>query len=62
MEQTVLSFSEQTKQVYVRLSQGESAENIAKDLDITRGTIYVYKERVQKALRKKIRHFDSELG
>lgn len=54
-------FSESVKETYIRLSNGELAEEIAKDLNITRGTVYVYKERVQKALRKEVRRLNTEL-
>ena len=54
-------FSESVKETYIRLSNGELAEEIAKDLNISRGTVYVYKERVQKALRKEVRRLNTEL-
>ena len=43
-------------------ANGEKAEDIAEALNISRGSVYVYKERVQKALRKEVRRLDSELG
>lgn len=55
-------FSETVKETYIRLSNGEKAEEIAEALNISRGSVYVYKERVQKALRKEVRRLDSELG
>lgn len=55
-------FSDTVKETYVRLSNGESADDIAAILKITRGSVYVYKERVQKALRKEVRRLNTELG
>ena len=55
-------FSDQVKDVYIRLSHGECPEVIAGELELSRGSIYVYKERVQKALRREVRRLDSELG
>ncbi|MCM8527524.1 MAG: sigma-70 family RNA polymerase sigma factor [Lentisphaeraceae bacterium] len=55
-------FSDTVKETYIRLSNGEKAEDIAEALNISRGSVYVYKERVQKALRKEVRRLDSELG
>lgn len=55
-------FSDSVKQTYVKLSNGESAENIANEINISKGSVYVYKERVQKALRKEVRRLDNELG
>lgn len=55
-------FSEQVKNAYIRLSHGEIAKDIAVDLQISRDTVYVYKERIQKALRQQVRHLDKELG
>ena len=55
-------FSESVQGIYMRLSKGESPDNIAEETGVTRGTVYVYKERVQKALRREVRRLDSELG
>ena len=55
-------FSDTVKETYVRLSNGENADDIAQVLKISRGSVYVYKERVQKALRKEVRRLNTELG
>ena len=55
-------FSESVQKIYVRLTNGEKPEDIAEDSGITRGTVYVYKERVQKALRREVRRLERELG
>ena len=55
-------FSSTVKNTYIKLSNGESAEAIAEELNISRGSVYVYKERVQKALRKEVRKLNTELG
>ncbi|WDE96921.1 sigma-70 family RNA polymerase sigma factor [Lentisphaera profundi] len=56
------NFTPQVTNVYIRLSQGDTADHIASDLNISRGSVYVYKERVQKALRREVRRLDNELG
>jgi len=55
-------FSDTVKETYVRLSNGENADDIANTLQISRGSVYVYKERIQKALRKEVRRLNSELS
>jgi len=55
-------FSESVKQTYVLISQGKKSEEIAESLGISPGSVYVYKERVQKALRKEVRRLDKELS
>ena len=55
-------FSESVQKIYVRLTNGEKPEDIAEETGITRGTVYVYKERVQKALRREVRRLERELG
>lgn len=55
-------FSDTVKDTYIRLSNGEVADAIAKELNISRGTVYVYKERIQKALRKEVRRLNQELA
>ena len=55
-------FSDSVQKIYVRLTNGEKPEEIAEDTGITRGTVYVYKERVQKALRREVRRLERELG
>ena len=55
-------FSETVKETYVRLSKGENTDDIAEALKISRGSVYVYKDRIQKALRKEVRRLNTELG
>ena len=55
-------FSESVRDVYARLSKGQSPEEIANETGVVRGSVYVYKERVQKALRKEVRRLNKELG
>ena len=55
-------FSDSVQNIYKRLSKGESADQIAEETGVSRGTVYVYKERVQKALRREVRRLDRELG
>lgn len=55
-------FSDSVRETYIQISQGRKSEEIAADLGISPGSVYVYKERVQKALRKEVRRLDKELG
>lgn len=55
-------FSDSVRETYIQISQGRKSEEIAADLGISPGSVYVYKERVQKALRKEVRRLDRELG
>ena len=56
------NFSESVQTIYQSLTEGKAPEAIAKEAGVSRGTVYVYKERVQKALRKEVRRLDQELG
>lgn len=55
-------FNETVKETYVRLSNGENADEISTELNISRGTVYVYKERIQKALRREVRKLNRDLA
>ena len=55
-------FSQSVQDIYIRLSRADSPDIIAEETGVTRGTVYVYKERVQKALRREVRRLDRELG
>ena len=56
------NFTPAVWEIYSRIARGELAENIASDTGLSRGTVYVYKERVQKSLRREIRRLNRELG
>lgn len=55
-------FSDSVRETYIQISQGRKSDEIAAALGISPGSVYVYKERVQKALRKEVRRLDKELG
>ena len=54
-------FSDTVKETYVRLSNGKNADEIAESMNISRGSVYVYKERIQKALRREVRKLNRDL-
>ncbi len=55
-------FSESVQHIFTALTQGEAPDRIAEQTGVSRGTVYVYKERVQNALRREVRRLDRELG
>ena len=55
-------FSEKVLQVFEMLSKGNEVEEIARDLDISESSVYVYKKRVLNTLQKEILKLDRELG
>ena len=56
------NFTPAVWEIYSRIAKGENAEVIAADTGLSRGTVYVYKERVQKSLRREIRRLNRELS
>ena len=55
-------FEDKVLTIYARLAKGESPEVIAQETKLVRGSVYVYKERVQKALRREIRLLENQLS
>ena len=55
-------FSDKVLEVFQRISKGVDVEEIAKDLDISESSVYVYKKRVLNTLQKEILKLDRELG
>ena len=60
-EQIENLFEDVTKQCFILSSQGVSATEIAKQLDITEAIVYVYKGRVKNKLKQEIRRLHVEL-
>ncbi len=55
-------FSDSVVEIYMKLADGKTPIEISEEMGILRATIYVYKERVQKSLRKEVRRLVNELG
>ena len=51
-------FNKETLEAFERLSSGEKGEDVAKDLNLSANSIYVYKKRVLAALQKEIAYLD----
>ena len=54
-------FNEKALEVYLALTRGESVSSIAENHQLSQGSVYVYKQRVHRALCKEICHLDKEL-
>ena len=55
-------FDEQVLEAFKRLASGEKGETVARDLNLSQNSVYVYKKRVLAALQKEIVYLDDELG
>jgi RNA polymerase sigma factor (sigma-70 family) len=49
-------------ETFKRLASGEKGEEVAKDLELSQNSVYVYKKRVLAALQKEIAFLDAELS
>ena len=56
------NFNEKIQSVYEQLLQDIDPEIIAKNIDIKRNTVYIYRKRIQEKLFKEIRRLNYELG
>ena len=55
-------FGETVQQIFLKLSKGESIEQIAKDLDVKENTVYQSRKRVKNRLYREIRRLNYDLG
>ena len=55
-------FKETLLQAFLRSSEDEEVSSIAQDLGISESSVYVYKQRVQKALMKEVLRLENYLG
>ncbi|MCM8529818.1 MAG: sigma-70 family RNA polymerase sigma factor [Lentisphaeraceae bacterium] len=57
-EKVETQFNEATLEAFKRLSAGEKGEDVARELNLSANSIYVYKKRVLAALQKEIAYLD----
>jgi len=55
-------FGETVQQIFLKLSKGESIEQIAVDLDVKENTVYQSRKRVKNRLYREIRRLNYDLG
>ena len=55
-------FNDKALDVYLALTRGDSAESVAEAHQLSQGSVYVYKQRVHRALCKEICHLDEDLS
>ena len=55
-------FGETVQQIFLKLSKGESIEQIAIDLDVKENTVYQSRKRVKNRLYREIRRLNYDLG
>ncbi|MCM8533890.1 MAG: sigma-70 family RNA polymerase sigma factor [Lentisphaeraceae bacterium] len=55
-------FGETVQQIFLKLSKGESIEEIAVDLDVKENTVYQSRKRVKNRLYREIRRLNYDLG
>jgi len=54
-------FDEKVLLAFQKLASGEKGEKVAQELELSQGSVYVYKKRVMAALQKEIAYLDDEL-
>lgn len=61
-ENVKAEFGETVQQIFLKLSKGESIEQIAVDLDVKENTVYQSRKRVKNRLYREIRRLNYDLG